>query len=568
MKEIEELKKSKKLVEEESPLFPKHLDFNASGSSDPLGYGYKSAASFATAPKMTSQAAGYARITAGFSGAVPPESSQVRSKDPWTPLSLGSLAAPSQGYPFRSGAAITEPSIPMSYGYGPRIPVQNPDPGILTKCATGPIKLSVWKMTKKIHQRLDIPKYDPNSKKSESPRKPYRSHPYSKQDNQIVNAVDQDDDEEECPKEISYLLSKGHLKELLGRKKIKTQEVDKIPQRAASPPQDAQIINFISGGSDIYGTSYSSAKTHAKEYKSEQGDRPARTSTLTQDKLISFDESDRSHVQDPHHDSLVDLDPRDESGPFNLSSMHQLPTPWAVIRIESDKPVQQKRIKFTPEKNVIIQEEVDKLLKTKMIREVEYPKWLANVVVVQKKNGKWRVCVDYTDLNKACPKDPFPHPHIDVMVDATAGHEMLTFMDASAGFQKFQMEPCDQEHTTFMTLTVLRKPEMSGRMAKWAVKLSAYDIKYTLAGFKQPLETPGLNGLLLVRIETSNSKRRVRSSTVATAIDGGDANGGGGGRVTTGGGDKNSSTGIAMGMVPIRISSPVTSGDAVTVAGG
>ena len=73
-------------------------------------------------------------------------------------------------------------------------------------------------------------------------------------------------------------------------------------------------------------------------------------------------------------------------------------------------------------------------MKSRMIREVKFPRWLANVVVVQKKNGKWRVCVDYTDLNKVCPKDPFPLPRIDSMVDATAGHEMLTFMDASSGF--------------------------------------------------------------------------------------------------------------------------------------
>uniref|UniRef100_A0A251S1L9 Putative reverse transcriptase domain-containing protein n=1 Tax=Helianthus annuus TaxID=4232 RepID=A0A251S1L9_HELAN len=90
-----------------------------------------------------------------------------------------------------------------------------------------------------------------------------------------------------------------------------------------------------------------------------------------------------------------------------------------------------------------------------MIREVKYPKWLANVVVVQKKNGKWRVCVDFTDLNKACPKDPFPLPHIDSMMDATAGHELLTFMDASSGFQQIQMEPSDQEDTAFMTPTGL-----------------------------------------------------------------------------------------------------------------
>ncbi|XP_074298048.1 uncharacterized protein LOC141628854 [Silene latifolia] len=93
-----------------------------------------------------------------------------------------------------------------------------------------------------------------------------------------------------------------------------------------------------------------------------------------------------------------------------------------------------KRIKFVPERNTIINEEVDKLLDMGMIREVVYPDWLANVVVVQKKNGKWRVCVHYTDLNKGCPKDLFRLPHIDAMVDATAGDELLTFMDASSGF--------------------------------------------------------------------------------------------------------------------------------------
>ncbi|KAJ0766237.1 putative nucleotidyltransferase, Ribonuclease H [Helianthus annuus] len=121
----------------------------------------------------------------------------------------------------------------------------------------------------------------------------------------------------------------------------------------------------------------------------------------------------------------------------------------------SIKPIHQKRRKFAPERNAIIQEEVERLLRAGMIREVKYPKWLANVVVVQKKNGKWRVCVDFTDLNKACPKDPFPLPHIDSMVDATAGHELLTFMDASSGFQQIQMEPSDQEDTAFMTPTGL-----------------------------------------------------------------------------------------------------------------
>ena len=73
------------------------------------------------------------------------------------------------------------------------------------------------------------------------------------------------------------------------------------------------------------------------------------------------------------------------------------------------------------------------------------------MVVVRKKNGKWRVCIDFTDLNKACPKDSFPLPHIDTMVDATAGHELLSFMDVYSGYNQILMHPADQEKTSFIT---------------------------------------------------------------------------------------------------------------------
>ena len=69
-----------------------------------------------------------------------------------------------------------------------------------------------------------------------------------------------------------------------------------------------------------------------------------------------------------------------------------------------------------------IKSEVAKLKQAGAIKEIFYPQWLANTVVVKKKTGKWRVCVDFTDLNKACPKDPFPMPKIDQLVDATVGH--------------------------------------------------------------------------------------------------------------------------------------------------
>ena len=91
----------------------------------------------------------------------------------------------------------------------------------------------------------------------------------------------------------------------------------------------------------------------------------------------------------------------------------------------SFKPIRQKKMVFAPERDNAIKEEVQKLIIAKFIREVYYPDWLANVVMVKKANGKWRMCVDFTDLNKACPKDSYPLPRIDQLVDSTAGHKHL-----------------------------------------------------------------------------------------------------------------------------------------------
>ena len=77
------------------------------------------------------------------------------------------------------------------------------------------------------------------------------------------------------------------------------------------------------------------------------------------------------------------------------------------------KPVQQRRRAFASERDQVVREEVARLLTTGFIREVYYLDWLANVVLVKKANGKWRMCVDFTNLNKACPKDSFPLLRID-----------------------------------------------------------------------------------------------------------------------------------------------------------
>jgi hypothetical protein len=115
-----------------------------------------------------------------------------------------------------------------------------------------------------------------------------------------------------------------------------------------------------------------------------------------------------------------------------------------VLNVDLDvKPVKQKIRKFAPERVEAITVEVEKLLKAQFIEQVYYPDWLSNVVLVKKSNGKWRMCVDFTNLNKACPKDSFPLPRIDALVDSTSGYELLSFMDAFSGYNQILMHPQD-----------------------------------------------------------------------------------------------------------------------------
>jgi len=113
--------------------------------------------------------------------------------------------------------------------------------------------------------------------------------------------------------------------------------------------------------------------------------------------------------------------------------------------------VHQRRRKFNEEKRQAIKDETQKLLAAGHIREVQYPEWLANVVLVKKCSGKWRMCVDFTDLNKACPKDSYPLPSIDALVDNASGCKLLSFLDAFSGYNKIKMHPMDEEKTAFMT---------------------------------------------------------------------------------------------------------------------
>ncbi|KAJ9542676.1 hypothetical protein OSB04_029182 [Centaurea solstitialis] len=368
---------------------------------------------------------------------------------------------------------------------------------------------------------------------------------------------DHDHTTDECislKKEISYLMSKGHLKGVVLEE-----------QGRPTSPVHTKVVNCITGGSEVCGLTYSAAKRHARDGPDERP-IPDEVKSKAEKELdamtITFDEDDTQGVHHKHHDALViqltigncstkrilidggssanvifadtlkvmgierseivrrsttvigfNGDPMNTLGEiilpvfakginkqtkFNVVDCQSayiviLGRPWIhemkaipstyhqkikkllehsdcfasshedMVGIDPNvishklnvdptfKPIKQKRRKFAPERNKVINDEVNNLLKTGKIREVKYPEWLANMVVVQKKNGKWRVCIDFTNLNKACPKDPFPLPHIDAMVNATAGHELLTFMDSYSGYNQILMHTDDQKKTAFMT---------------------------------------------------------------------------------------------------------------------
>jgi hypothetical protein len=106
---------------------------------------------------------------------------------------------------------------------------------------------------------------------------------------------------------------------------------------------------------------------------------------------------------------------------------------------------------MSDEKTKTAKVEVHRLLEANFIEPVAYPTWLANVVMVQKKSGKWRMCIDFTSLNKACPKDNFPLPRIDKIVDSAARCEVMSLLDCFSGYHQIYMKEEDKASTSFIT---------------------------------------------------------------------------------------------------------------------
>jgi hypothetical protein len=116
----------------------------------------------------------------------------------------------------------------------------------------------------------------------------------------------------------------------------------------------------------------------------------------------------------------------------------------------NDKPVQQRLRVVNPRKAPTIKAEVEKLLNGRFIYPVPLTEWVSNPVPMNKKKGTIRVCMDFRELNKACPKDKFPTPFIDQILDECVGREIFSFMDGFSGYNQIQIKPKDQHKMEFI----------------------------------------------------------------------------------------------------------------------
>lgn len=121
------------------------------------------------------------------------------------------------------------------------------------------------------------------------------------------------------------------------------------------------------------------------------------------------------------------------------------------LTIKNARSTKQKIRCFNQERYESINNEVEKLLKAGFIREVNYLKWISNIVLVKKANGKWRMCIDFIDFNRVWLKESFSSPKINQLIDSTIGHSLLNFMDAFSKCNQIPMFEQDEEYIAFIT---------------------------------------------------------------------------------------------------------------------
>jgi hypothetical protein len=139
---------------------------------------------------------------------------------------------------------------------------------------------------------------------------------------------------------------------------------------------------------------------------------------------------------------------------WSYTEMHGLDPSIVEHRIDAwpdITPVRQKQRPLHPSKATTIKAEIDKLRTVRFIYPITYTSWVSNPIPVDKKQGSIRICIDFLDLNNACPKDKFPMPFIDQIIDDYTDHKVLSFMDGFSGYNQIQIHPVDQYKTAFIT---------------------------------------------------------------------------------------------------------------------
>ncbi|XP_073049584.1 uncharacterized protein [Primulina eburnea] len=203
-----------------------------------------------------------------------------------------------------------------------------------------------------------------------------------------------------------------------------------------------QKIKFPVGAQmgEVQGEQPSSRKFYVEAVRADQ------SKTRRESKKSRVDEVERGVAEKGGVHFVAEEEHEELAGISSLISEHHLNI------LPGSHPVKQKKRHFSPEKDNVIDEQLRDLLKAGHIREIQFPTWLLNVVLVPKSIGKWRMCVDLRDLNKACPKDHYPLPRIDQLVDFTSGFELLSFMDAYQEYHQIPLAKNDQDKASFITL--------------------------------------------------------------------------------------------------------------------
>jgi hypothetical protein len=211
-------------------------------------------------------------------------------------------------------------------------------------------------------------------------------------------------------------------------------------------------VHCLTAQREVPGSVNSTAKEHEKaQLQSNDGTKTVPLNQATPQQMVTISEDLTSHDEERLLDCLSK-----NKDVFAWSALDLVGVSRSIIEHglgidPSVRPKKQRLRKMSDEKTEAAKAEVHRLLEAKFIEPIAYPTWLANVVMVQKKSGKWRMCIDFTRLNKACPKDNFPLPRIVKIVDSAAGCEVMSLLDCFSGYHQIYMKEEDKASTSFIT---------------------------------------------------------------------------------------------------------------------